>query len=638
MAEPQGWLRTEATDGTVRVVAGGAWETESLAAIDAGLRQVAADGPRGARIDVAGVESLDTAGAWVLYRTVRDLRARGIAAEIVGARPAHQALIERVARADRGAPPRRAPPGALVSLLDRTGRALVAGLVEFGGLLSFLGLAAIVQARAWRHPGRIRLIALFSQIERTGLDAMPIVGLLAFLIGVVTAYQGADQLRRFGAEIFTINLVGVSMLREMGVLLAAIMVAGRSGSAFTAQIGTMQVNEEVDAMRTMGLDPIEVLVLPRVWALVIVLPLLTVWGDLTGIIGGQLMAWAALDISTVQFFERLNNRGADLVVLGGSDQGAGVRPADRPDRLPRGAQGLGQRGKRRAAHDAFGGVLDLPGHRGRRRLFHRLLRGARMSGPARGEGMAIRVRGLVTRFGRTTVHDGVDLDVRRGEVFAIVGGSGSGKSVLLRTILRLNRQAAGSVEMLGQETAGLGDEAWRALERRYGVLFQQGALFSSLTVGQNVEVPLKEHTALPPALIHEIAAVKVAMVGLEPDAAGKYPSELSGGMRKRAALARALALDPEILFLDEPTAGLDPIGAAAFDALIGTLREALDLTVVMVTHDLDTLYAICDRVAVLVDKRVIAGTLDELEAYDHPWIRDYFHGPRARAAVAAAEG
>ncbi len=311
MVEPQGWLKTEATDGAVRVVAGGAWETGSLAAIDAGLRKVAQDGARGARIDLTGVDSLDTAGAWVLYRTVRDLRARGVAAEIVGARPAHQALIERVARSDRGPSPQRAPPAALVALLDRTGRALVTGFAELGGLLSFLGLAAIVQGRAWLHPGRIRLIALFSQLERTGLDAMPIVGLLAFLIGVVMAYQGADQLRRFGAEIFTINLVGISMLREMGVLLAAIMVAGRSGSAFTAQIGTMQVNEEVDAMRTMGLDPIEVLVLPRVWALVIALPLLTVWADLTGIIGGQLMAWAALDISAVQFFQRL----ADVVPI-----------------------------------------------------------------------------------------------------------------------------------------------------------------------------------------------------------------------------------------------------------------------------------------------------------------------------------
>ncbi len=305
MAEPAGWLRTEAADGTLRLVAGGAWETESLAGIDAGLRQATGNGPRGVRIDLAAMERLDTAGAWVLYRTVRDLRAGGRKAEIVGARPAHAALIERVARSDKGPAPRRVPPAAIVALLDRAGRALVTALGEFGGLLSFLGLAATAQLRTWVHPSRIRMVALVSQIERAGLDALPIVGLLAFLIGVVTAYQGADQLRRFGAEIFTINLVGVSMLREMGVLLAAIMVAGRSGSAFTAQIGTMQVNEEVDAMRTIGLDPIEVLVLPRVWALVIVLPLLAIWADLTGVIGGQLMAWVALDIPAVQFFDRL---------------------------------------------------------------------------------------------------------------------------------------------------------------------------------------------------------------------------------------------------------------------------------------------------------------------------------------------
>jgi phospholipid/cholesterol/gamma-HCH transport system ATP-binding protein len=250
----------------------------------------------------------------------------------------------------------------------------------------------------------------------------------------------------------------------------------------------------------------------------------------------------------------------------------------------------------------------------------------------------ISLRGIVNRFGTQVVHDGVDLDVRRGEVMGIVGGSGSGKSVLLRTIIGLNRPAAGSVEVLGQKMLELTAVERRRIEQRWGVLFQNGALFSSLTVAENVEAPLKEHTDLPPALRHEIADLKIRLVGLAPEAGAKFPSELSGGMKKRAALARALALDPEILFLDEPTAGLDPIGAAEFDELIRSLQESLGLTVVMVTHDLDSLAAICDRIAVLVDKRIKVGTLAELQRDEHPWIQAYFHGPRARAAGIGAAG
>ena len=244
----------------------------------------------------------------------------------------------------------------------------------------------------------------------------------------------------------------------------------------------------------------------------------------------------------------------------------------------------------------------------------------------------IRVRGLVNRFGAETVHDGLDLDVRRGEVLGIVGGSGSGKSVLLRTVVGINRPLEGKVEVFGQDVLTISDRRMRELESRWGVLFQDGALFSSLTVAQNIEVPIKEHFRMPLGLMDEISAVKVGMVGLPEDAGDKYPSQLSGGMRKRAGLARALALDPEIVFLDEPTAGLDPIAAGAFDALIRDLKASLGLTVFMVTHDLDSLFAICDRVAVLVDKKIRVGTLDQLLRDDHPWIHSYFHGPRGRAA------
>jgi phospholipid/cholesterol/gamma-HCH transport system ATP-binding protein len=242
------------------------------------------------------------------------------------------------------------------------------------------------------------------------------------------------------------------------------------------------------------------------------------------------------------------------------------------------------------------------------------------------------VRSLVTRFGAETVHDGVNLDVRRGEVLGIVGGSGSGKSVLLRTIVGLNRPVAGKVEVFGQDILSSSERQMRDLEKRWGVLFQDGALFSSLTVAQNIEVPIKEHFDIPLRLMDELSSVKVGLVGLPEDAGEKYPAQLSGGMRKRAGLARALALDPEIVFLDEPTAGLDPIAAGAFDELIRDLRASLGLTVFMVTHDLDSLFAICDRVAVLVDKKLRVGTLEQLLNDGHPWIHSYFHGPRGRAA------
>jgi phospholipid/cholesterol/gamma-HCH transport system ATP-binding protein len=253
------------------------------------------------------------------------------------------------------------------------------------------------------------------------------------------------------------------------------------------------------------------------------------------------------------------------------------------------------------------------------------------------DGPAIEVRDLKTTFGDHVVHDGVDLTVNRGEVLAVVGGSGTGKSVLLNTIIGLREPDAGSVEVFGQELQRASRRRWSALERSWGVLFQGGALFSNLTVRDNVAAPMFEHTDLPRHEIYELADLKIAMVGLRPDAGSLKPAELSGGMRKRAGLARALALDPELLFLDEPTSGLDPVGAAAFDELIGDLSESLDLTVFLITHDLDTLYTITDRVAVLADRKVVAvAPVKELESSDHPWIREYFLGPRGRAAQVAA--
>jgi phospholipid/cholesterol/gamma-HCH transport system ATP-binding protein len=252
---------------------------------------------------------------------------------------------------------------------------------------------------------------------------------------------------------------------------------------------------------------------------------------------------------------------------------------------------------------------------------------------------AISLKSITNSFADNVIHKNLSLDIKKGEVLGLIGGSGAGKSVLLRTIIGLNRQSAGEVIVMGinltaaEKSSGLQGnlEAWQTARRYWGVLFQDGALFSSLTVRENIQLPLRIFHKFPQPLLDEIAALKLRLVGLQPDSGEKYPSELSGGMRKRAGLARALAMDPAILLLDEPTAGLDPIAAAAFDSLLKTLSKALGLTVVMITHDIDSLYAICDRVAVLAEKRILAaGSIAELLKVDHPWLKEYFGGPRGR--------
>jgi phospholipid/cholesterol/gamma-HCH transport system permease protein len=285
----------------------GAWTTRELARHDEALRHLDLQGAREVAVDLGACSAIDSAGAWVLDRTLDDLRRRGAAVTLVDCSPVIETLLGTIARKHVDLPPAPRPENPLIAVAIRIGRETIRIGRECTDLLSFLGLTVTVFLRSLLRPWRIRLVPLISHMEQTGLNALPIVGLISFLVGVVLAYQGADQLALFGAQIFTVNLVAVGVLREMGILLTAIIVAGRSGSAFTAQIGTMKVNEEVDAMRTLGLDPMEVLVMPRVFALVLVLPLLTFYADLMGLLGGAVMATLVLDISFFQFARQLSD-------------------------------------------------------------------------------------------------------------------------------------------------------------------------------------------------------------------------------------------------------------------------------------------------------------------------------------------
>ena len=302
-----GFLETARRGEDIVLTAGGAWTIAAAHALDGSLRALSAAGAKRVLIVLTDLTALDTAGAWLIARTERELRAAGIAVDIGGAKPGHQAMLTRIMEAGGLPPLPPAPHFHLVDIVANTGEAVIHGGRQARDMLGFFGAIVIAIGRLLRHPGRIRFVSLVSNIEQHGFNAMPIIGILLFLVGIVVAYQGVGQLRRFGAEIFAVDLVGISVLREMGVLISSIVIAGRSGSAFTAQIGTMQVNEEVDAIRTLGLDPLEVLVLPRLLALMIALPLLTFFANIMAILGGAFMATQTIDVTFAQFLELLRD-------------------------------------------------------------------------------------------------------------------------------------------------------------------------------------------------------------------------------------------------------------------------------------------------------------------------------------------
>ena len=554
----------------------------------------------------------------------------------MGLSETYSPLVDEVSRVQKPAEIERSRL-SILGFLDRVGRAVVGLYHNIGatlyGLMAMTGAIVYAAYQVIRHPSHFRLTSLVHHIEYVCWRAVPIILIVTFLVGSIISQQGIFHFSKFGAGIFVVDMLGVLTLRELGVLIVAIMIAGRSGSSYTAELGSMKMREEIDALRTMGFDPTEVLIVPRLLALIIALPMLTFLGVIAALVRRRprrLAVWRPAAGCVSRPAARSDHH-RPLHRRHGQGAVHGVR--DRHHRLRAGTGG-GRLGRvARPAHDRIRRAIDLLRHRARRPV-RDLLRLDRTLMMAAANDHIIRVSDLTVGFGDRLILDRLNLDVRRGEVLGFVGPSGAGKSVLMRTIIGLMPKRAGRIEVMGVDLGAVGDDARRDVERRWGILFQQGALFSSLTVRQNIQFPIREYLDVSQRLLDEITFAKLSMVGLKQEAIDLYPSELSGGMIKRVGLARALALDPEIVFLDEPTAGLDPIGAAAFDDLVRTLQQTLGLTVFMVTHDLDTLYTSCDRIAVLGDRKVIAiGTTKDMEASQHPWLKSYFHGKRGRAAA-----
>ena len=466
----------------------------------------------------------------------------------------------------------------LRTFFERIGRGVADVGVNVFDTMVFNGHLLVAIGRMIANPRRVRWAAVFALAERAGLDAIPIVAVTTFFIGAVVGLLGANLLSQFGAQVFAVELIGIAVLREFNVLITALLLAGRSASSFAAEIGAMKMNQEIDAMSVLGVDAFDALVFPRFLALLLTIPLLVFIATLAGLFGGMVVATTVLGLSPQAFYQRLlDNVGITHFWVGMS-------------KAPVMAVVIAGIGCRQGME--VGGDVEFPGppgHRGggprhlrrdpdRCRLRPDLHEAQRMSieaeEPLDLEAPPIEVRGLVSSFGDKVIHDGLDLTVRRGDVVGVVGGSGAGKSVLLNTIIGLREPQGGSVKVFGQDIRFAKRRQWTAIERRWGVLFQQGALWSNLTVKENVSAPMIEHTTISKKDISELADLKIALAGLPAGTGALKPSELSGGMIKRASLARALALDPELLFLDEPTSGLDPISAAAFDDLIDELSDA----------------------------------------------------------------
>jgi phospholipid/cholesterol/gamma-HCH transport system ATP-binding protein len=511
-------------------------------------------------------------------------------------------------------PPRFRP----LRWLDAVGRRAVGAVEELG-----LGAAMVGESLYWLVLGPskkqpVRPGSVAAQMMEIGIQALPIVTLMAATIGAMLAIQGIHTLKLFGAESRVAIGIAFSMVREFGPLITGILVAGRSGSALAARLGTMKINQEVDALKVMGINPVRYLVVPALLAMLIMLPCLTFYSMIVGLLGGG----ALHRPGSRHFAGRLHRSGDRYPIARRSDARLGqerpVRGADRGHRRRQRRVRHRRRGRRRQGYDPRRGAVDF----GHRRHRHDLrLRGDAMTAPAAADAPVnvIEVKDLVTHYGERMILKGVSMEVRQGEVMVIMGGSGSGKSTLLRHLMALERHTSGSMTILGTDIDSASAADMQALRKRMGVAFQSGALFSSMTVGENIMLPLFEHTDLDRKTMDIMVRMKLEVV----DLAGfedLMPAELSGGMVKRAAFARAIVMDPRILFCDEPSAGLDPVVASALDDLILRMRDAMGMSIVVVTHELESVFKIADRVTVLDrGETLFIGTVEELRA--HPSAR-----------------
>jgi phospholipid/cholesterol/gamma-HCH transport system ATP-binding protein len=558
---------------------------EGGAAAASALDSISARRPSLVSFDGQGVVSWDSSLVTFVHELAERMGEMGVKVDLSGLPDGVQRLLALAdARPERAGAPRAA---ASRPWLARLGDRVFERARRFRSELGFVGEVSESLGRFVSGRSGARGIDLLREVGQAGARALPIITLTSFLLGMIMAFVGAVALRPFGAGIYVANVVTIAMLRELSSVLTAIVMAGRTGSAYAAQLATMNLTQELDALTTMGIGTVDFLVLPRVAALSLMQPLLCVYSNFVGI------AWrpsgggrnAGSHPGAVPAPDPAGRHAGHVLHRGGQERGF-RRAGGLPRLSGRAADGAQRRlGRRRGNH----------GHGERHRGHHRRRRPLRGDLPGAGGlivSTQITARGLTIGFGGSIVLRDLSFTIRRGDIFVIMGGSGSGKSTLLRSLLGL-QEAAGEIWYGSDQLTGADPARRQQILRRAGVLFQGGALFTSMTLAENVGLPLEMHTDLPPGEIAGVVELKLALVGLRGFEA-LYPNQLSGGMQKRAGLARAMALDPEILFLDEPSAGLDPISAHRLDELIAELRANLGTTVVLVSHELDSIFKLGD--------------------------------------------